>query len=153
MHKALFIHVNQLPRLEIELESFFSWWSFQDPWGGLDRKDKGDTKPDLRGRGLCLVPISCTPQIYRENAGSDYWSTPAYRGCLYRWNTNRSGLSHNLLKTQESRNKMYNLLMMIRLLGCQSSHLINVCVWLCCDIGVDNPYEDHDIQKVHNWNF
>ncbi|XP_059434494.1 transcription factor bHLH111 isoform X2 [Corylus avellana] len=56
----------------------------QDPWGGLDRKDKGDTKPDLGSRGLCLVPISFTPQIYRENAGSDYWSTPAYRGCLYR---------------------------------------------------------------------
>lgn len=56
----------------------------KDPWGGLDRKDKGETKPDLKSRGLCLVPISCTPQIYRENTGSDYWSTPAYRGCLYR---------------------------------------------------------------------
>ncbi|KAG2707702.1 hypothetical protein I3760_05G159900 [Carya illinoinensis] len=55
----------------------------KDPWGGFDRKEKGHTKPDLRSRGLCLVPISCTPQIYRENTGSDYWSTPTYRGCLY----------------------------------------------------------------------
>ncbi|CAK7326898.1 unnamed protein product [Dovyalis caffra] len=57
--------------------------SHKDPWVGLDRKDKGDAKLDLRSRGLCLVPISCTPQIYHENAGSDYW-TPPYRGVLYR---------------------------------------------------------------------
>ncbi|KAJ6981865.1 hypothetical protein NC653_025075 [Populus alba x Populus x berolinensis] len=57
--------------------------SHKDPWGGLDRKDKGDARIDLRSRGLCLVPISCTPQIYHENAGSDYW-TPTYRECLYR---------------------------------------------------------------------
>ncbi|EXB53955.1 hypothetical protein L484_022923 [Morus notabilis] len=58
----------------------------QDPWGNFDRKDhfKGDhVKLDLRSRGLCLVPVSCTPQVYRENTGSDYW-TPTYRGCLYR---------------------------------------------------------------------
>ncbi|CAK9177388.1 unnamed protein product [Ilex paraguariensis] len=54
----------------------------KDPWGGSDRKDRGDVKLDLKSRGLCLVPISCTPQVYRENVGSDYW-TP-YRGCLYR---------------------------------------------------------------------
>ncbi|XP_030506610.2 uncharacterized protein LOC115721687 [Cannabis sativa] len=40
-------------------------------------------KLDLRSRGLCLVPLSCTPQVYRDNTGSDYW-TPTYRGCLYR---------------------------------------------------------------------
>ncbi|XP_048318181.2 transcription factor bHLH111 isoform X1 [Ziziphus jujuba] len=57
--------------------------SHKDPWGSLDRKEKGDIKLDLRSRGLCLVPISCTPQVYRENTGSDYW-TPTYRGCLYR---------------------------------------------------------------------
>ncbi|PON79164.1 Myc-type, basic helix-loop-helix (bHLH) domain containing protein [Parasponia andersonii] len=62
--------------------------SHKDPWGSLDRnKDhhmKGDhAKLDLRSRGLCLVPLSCTPQVYRENTGSDYW-TPTYRGCLYR---------------------------------------------------------------------
>ncbi|KAK9275286.1 hypothetical protein L1049_022548 [Liquidambar formosana] len=56
----------------------------KDPWGGFERKDKGDVKLDLKSRGLCLVPISCTPQVYREvNTGSDYW-TPTYRGCLYR---------------------------------------------------------------------
>ncbi|KDP38214.1 hypothetical protein JCGZ_04857 [Jatropha curcas] len=59
--------------------------SHKDPWGSLEKKlDKGDGKVDLRGRGLCLVPISCTPQVYHENTGSDYW-TPTYRsGCLYR---------------------------------------------------------------------
>ncbi|RZB88244.1 transcription factor bHLH111 isoform X5 [Glycine max] len=58
--------------------------SHKDPWGSLDRKDhKEDTKLDLRSRGLCLVPTSCTPLVYRESSGPDYW-TPAYRGCLYR---------------------------------------------------------------------
>ncbi|XP_021598702.1 uncharacterized protein LOC110604730 isoform X2 [Manihot esculenta] len=58
--------------------------SHKDPWGGLEKKDKGDLKLDLRSRGLSLVPISCTPQVYQENTGSDYW-TPTYRsGCLYR---------------------------------------------------------------------
>ncbi|XP_043694873.1 transcription factor bHLH111 isoform X2 [Telopea speciosissima] len=55
----------------------------KDPWGNLERKDKGESKLDLKSRGLCLVPISCTPQVYHENTGSDYL-TPAYRGCLYR---------------------------------------------------------------------
>ncbi|XP_061351022.1 transcription factor bHLH111-like [Gastrolobium bilobum] len=57
--------------------------SHKDTWGSFDRKDKGDAKLDLRSRGLCVVPISCTPQVYRENSGPDYW-TPAYRGCLYK---------------------------------------------------------------------
>ncbi|XP_029129657.1 transcription factor bHLH111 isoform X2 [Cajanus cajan] len=57
--------------------------SHKDPWGSLDRKDKEETKVDLRSRGLCLVPTSCTPLVYRESSGPDYW-TPAYRGCLYR---------------------------------------------------------------------
>ncbi|KAK1305080.1 hypothetical protein QJS10_CPB11g02240 [Acorus calamus] len=52
-------------------------------WGGLERKDKTEPKLDLKSRGLCLVPISCTPQVYRDNSGPDYW-TPTYRGCLYR---------------------------------------------------------------------
>ncbi|XP_068645374.1 uncharacterized protein [Aristolochia californica] len=54
----------------------------KDSWGGLER-DSSEAKLDLRSRGICLVPISCTPQIYRENTGPDYW-TPTYRGCLYR---------------------------------------------------------------------
>ncbi|XP_057425431.1 transcription factor bHLH111 isoform X2 [Lotus japonicus] len=55
----------------------------KDPRGSFDRKDKEDAKLDLRSKGLCLVPTSCTPVVYRENTGPDYW-TPAYRGCLYR---------------------------------------------------------------------
>ncbi|CAL0299723.1 unnamed protein product [Lupinus luteus] len=57
--------------------------SHKDPWETLDRKDKEDRKQDLRSKGLCLVPTSCTPLVYRENSGPDYW-TPPYRGCLYR---------------------------------------------------------------------
>ncbi|TYI93889.1 hypothetical protein E1A91_D02G165900v1 [Gossypium mustelinum] len=58
--------------------------SHKDPWGSLDIKEqKGDIKVDLRSRGLCLVPTSCTPKVYHENTASDYWS-PTYRGCLYR---------------------------------------------------------------------
>ncbi|XP_071724301.1 transcription factor bHLH111-like [Rutidosis leptorrhynchoides] len=59
--------------------------SHKDPWGSLERKDnRGDhIRLDLRSRGLCLVPISSTPQDYRENNGSDYWS-PTFSGCLYR---------------------------------------------------------------------
>ncbi|KAJ0974492.1 hypothetical protein J5N97_016457 [Dioscorea zingiberensis] len=52
-------------------------------WGGVERKERGDQKLDLRSRGLCVVPVSCTPEIYKENNGPDYW-TPTYRGCLYR---------------------------------------------------------------------
>ncbi|WVZ65875.1 hypothetical protein U9M48_015169 [Paspalum notatum var. saurae] len=52
-------------------------------WGGLDRKEKSEVEIDLRSRGLCLVPVSCTPQAYRDNNGPDYW-TPPYRSCLYR---------------------------------------------------------------------
>lgn len=55
----------------------------KDLWGSLDRRDKGDLKFDLKSRGLCLVPVSCTQQIYQDNTGSDYW-TSTYRGCLYR---------------------------------------------------------------------
>ncbi|XP_055815393.1 transcription factor bHLH111 [Solanum dulcamara] len=48
-------------------------------WGGFEGKEV-----DLRSKGLCLVPISCTPQIYHDtNNGSDYL-IPSYRGCLYR---------------------------------------------------------------------
>lgn len=45
---------------------------------------KGDqAEHDLRDRGLCLVPVSWTPEVYRDGTAMDYW-TPAYRGCLYR---------------------------------------------------------------------
>lgn len=54
-----------------------------NPWGGLERKEKAESEADLRSRGLCLVPVSCTPQVYRDSNGPDYW-TPPYRSCLYR---------------------------------------------------------------------
>ncbi|KAJ1280367.1 hypothetical protein BS78_04G227000 [Paspalum vaginatum] len=46
--------------------------------GGGDRSEH-----DLRDRGLCLVPVSWTPEVYRDGTAMDYW-TPAYRGCLFR---------------------------------------------------------------------
>ncbi|KAF5762032.1 putative transcription factor bHLH family [Helianthus annuus] len=56
----------------------------KDSWVRFETKDRGDLKLDLKSRGLCLVPVSCTPQVYHENNGStDYW-TPTYRGCFYR---------------------------------------------------------------------
>uniref|UniRef100_A0A1J3J4G7 BHLH domain-containing protein n=1 Tax=Noccaea caerulescens TaxID=107243 RepID=A0A1J3J4G7_NOCCA len=58
----------------------------KEPWGGWDRDDENKRRPkhlDLKSRGLCLVPISCTPIAYRDNSATDYWS-PSYRGSLYR---------------------------------------------------------------------
>ncbi|GJN21814.1 hypothetical protein PR202_gb09330 [Eleusine coracana subsp. coracana] len=57
------------------------------PWGdhaAAEASKQGEAvEHDLRDRGLCLVPVSCTPQVYRDGTAMDYW-TPAYRGCLYR---------------------------------------------------------------------
>ncbi|XP_078182749.1 basic helix-loop-helix (bHLH) DNA-binding superfamily protein isoform X1 [Carex rostrata] len=52
-------------------------------WGAMDRKEKSEASQDLRSRGLCLVPVSCTPQVYRDSNIPDYW-TPPYRSSLYR---------------------------------------------------------------------
>ncbi|MED6167825.1 hypothetical protein PIB30_006475 [Stylosanthes scabra] len=41
---------------------------------GCHREEEG--KKDLRSRGLCLVPVSCTLQVGSEN-GADYWA-PAF---------------------------------------------------------------------------
>uniref|UniRef100_A0A7N0TGH4 BHLH domain-containing protein n=1 Tax=Kalanchoe fedtschenkoi TaxID=63787 RepID=A0A7N0TGH4_KALFE len=59
----------------------------QEAWGSLDRKyEKGEKNKlkvvDLKSKGLCLVPTSSIPQVYKDNSGPDYW--PTYRGCLYR---------------------------------------------------------------------
>ncbi|XP_057454341.1 transcription factor bHLH68-like [Lotus japonicus] len=47
---------------------------------GLKRKgapnQDGDRPKDLRSRGLCLVPVSCTQHVGNEN-GADYWA-PGY---------------------------------------------------------------------------
>ncbi|XP_020094423.1 transcription factor bHLH110-like [Ananas comosus] len=55
----------------------------QNLWGVDQRKEKEEAKLELRSRGLCLVPLSCTSQVYRDNNGPDYWTLP-YRSCLYR---------------------------------------------------------------------
>lgn len=39
-------------------------------------QDAKDKPKDLRSRGLCLVPVSCTQHVGNEN-GADYWA-PAY---------------------------------------------------------------------------
>ncbi|GLU22237.1 hypothetical protein SLE2022_383270 [Rubroshorea leprosula] len=41
-------------------------------------QDVQDKPKDLRSRGLCLVPVSCTQQVGSEN-GADYWA-PAFPG-------------------------------------------------------------------------
>ncbi|KAJ7244961.1 hypothetical protein O6H91_04G118700 [Diphasiastrum complanatum] len=48
-------------------------------WTSDKAKVDGDEpKQDLRSRGLCLVPVSCTQQVANDN-GADYW-TPAIGG-------------------------------------------------------------------------
>lgn len=37
-----------------------------------------ESKPNLRSRGLCLVPLSCTMQVANDN-GADYWYGGAFR--------------------------------------------------------------------------
>ncbi|XP_044967495.1 transcription factor SPATULA-like isoform X5 [Hordeum vulgare subsp. vulgare] len=43
-------------------------------WGGKEE--------NLRGRGLCLVPVSCTPQVFQDNSLPDCWM-PAYKSSRY----------------------------------------------------------------------
>nr|GMD41171.1 transcription factor bHLH68 [Ipomoea batatas] len=42
-------------------------------------QDLDDESKDLRSRGLCLVPISCTLQVGNDN-GADYWAPAAFGG-------------------------------------------------------------------------
>ncbi|WVZ86750.1 hypothetical protein U9M48_033486 [Paspalum notatum var. saurae] len=52
-------------------------------FGGEERDEENETGPDLlRGRGLCLVPLSLTSQVYHDDTLPDCWA-PAYRSCLY----------------------------------------------------------------------
>ncbi|PWA52612.1 Myc-type, basic helix-loop-helix (bHLH) domain-containing protein [Artemisia annua] len=44
----------------------------------LDQDSHEEPKKDLRSRGLCLVPVSCTMQVGSDN-GADYWA-PALNG-------------------------------------------------------------------------
>ncbi|XP_027341128.1 transcription factor bHLH68-like isoform X1 [Abrus precatorius] len=43
-----------------------------------EQDSQEETKKDLRSRGLCLVPVSCTLQVGSDN-GADYWA-PAFGG-------------------------------------------------------------------------
>ncbi|XP_042022009.1 transcription factor bHLH68-like isoform X1 [Salvia splendens] len=45
--------------------------------GASDQDSQG--RSDLRSRGLCLVPISCTQHVGNEN-GADYWAPAAFGG-------------------------------------------------------------------------
>lgn len=46
--------------------------------GASDQESHEEPKKDLRSRGLCLVPVSCTLQVGSDN-GADYWA-PALGG-------------------------------------------------------------------------
>ncbi|KAJ9688379.1 hypothetical protein PVL29_014191 [Vitis rotundifolia] len=46
--------------------------------GASDQESHEEPKKDLRSRGLCLVPLSCTLQVGSDN-GADYWA-PALGG-------------------------------------------------------------------------
>ncbi|KAG5225692.1 hypothetical protein OIU78_023848 [Salix suchowensis] len=46
--------------------------------GGASQQDSHGEAKDLRSRGLCLVPVSCTLQVGSDN-GADYWA-PALGG-------------------------------------------------------------------------
>ncbi|MQL87643.1 hypothetical protein Taro_020183 [Colocasia esculenta] len=39
-----------------------------------------EARPDLRSRGLCLVPVACTAQVAASN-GADLWSPAAMGSC------------------------------------------------------------------------
>uniref|UniRef100_A0A0A9HDA5 BHLH domain-containing protein n=1 Tax=Arundo donax TaxID=35708 RepID=A0A0A9HDA5_ARUDO len=39
--------------------------------------EQEETRPDLRSRGLCLVPLSCTSYVTNENG---VWAPPNFRG-------------------------------------------------------------------------
>ena len=43
-----------------------------------NQESEEEAKKDLRSRGLCLVPVSCTLQVGSDN-GADYWA-PAFGG-------------------------------------------------------------------------
>ncbi|GMI97740.1 BASIC HELIX LOOP HELIX 68, PERICYCLE FACTOR TYPE-A 3 [Hibiscus trionum] len=46
--------------------------------GGPDQQECREEPKDLRSRGLCLVPVSCTLHVGSDN-GADYWA-PAFGG-------------------------------------------------------------------------
>lgn len=44
-----------------------------------DQESNEEAKKDLKSRGLCLVPVSCTLQVESDN-GADYWGPAALGG-------------------------------------------------------------------------
>lgn len=58
-----------------------------------NRQDKGDVRStskvagavesDLRSRGLCLVPVSCTLNVAANNNGADFWASSVGGGTRY----------------------------------------------------------------------
>jgi len=38
---------------------------------------EGGHRKDLRSRGLCLVPVSCTSHLADDNGASDFWAVAA----------------------------------------------------------------------------
>nr|QDH08901.1 transcription factor bHLH68 isoform X1 [Cymbidium sinense] len=48
--------------------------------GPVEQDGDDETKKDLRSRGLCLVPVSCTSHVGSDD-GADYWS-PSIGGCF-----------------------------------------------------------------------
>ncbi|KAK8477871.1 hypothetical protein V6N13_051501 [Hibiscus sabdariffa] len=47
--------------------------------GPDDQQDSNEVPKDLKSRGLCLVPVSCTIQVGSDN-GADYWAPPPLGG-------------------------------------------------------------------------
>ncbi|XP_008784940.2 transcription factor bHLH110-like [Phoenix dactylifera] len=45
---------------------------------GVSNEKRDEPKLDLRSRGLCLVPLSCTSYVTSDDGG--IWSPPNYRG-------------------------------------------------------------------------
>lgn len=46
----------------------------QKGWGSSEQQESNESKQDLRSRGLCLVPVSCTLHVANDTIGADYWS-------------------------------------------------------------------------------
>ncbi|KAJ4951008.1 hypothetical protein NE237_027840 [Protea cynaroides] len=47
--------------------------------GALEQDGESDPKKNLRSRGLCLVPVSCTLHVGSDN-GADYWAPTTFGG-------------------------------------------------------------------------
>lgn len=55
----------------------FNFTLLNDDQGSSDEEQKEEPR-DLRSRGLCLVPLSCTSYVTNDNGS--VWSPPNYSG-------------------------------------------------------------------------